>query len=226
MTDAIATAAARLRRATRRDSLCAPIVRALPIDGAALSTIGGPLNAESVCASDAAAARLDEMQLDLGEGPCWDAVTARAPVFESPFGSGRSPRWPALVQALEGEAIGAIFAFPLVVGPLSVGALDLYTTRPAQLADHDILGATELAGIAARQVLRRAADGAEYDPAQPIVRARVHQATGMVIAQLGVSAEDALLILRGRAYASGRSVREIAEDVLDRVLDFSAAGEE
>lgn len=33
-------------------------------------------------------------------------------------------------------------------------------------------------------------------------RATVHQATGMVVAQLGVSAEDALALLRAHAFSS------------------------
>jgi hypothetical protein len=219
-------AADELRRAGRRDSLCMPFVEAFRMDGAALSTIGGPLNPETVCASNRQAAWLDELQLDLGEGPCWDAVTTRAPILESPWGSGPVDRWPALHGALNGDDYGAIFAFPLMVGPLSVGALDLYTTEPTQLKPGAIQDVAELAGIAARQVLRRVADGAEYDPDEPIARARVHQATGMVIAQLDVSAEDALLIIRGRAYASGRGVKDIATDILNRTLDFSDTGEE
>ena len=51
-------------------------------------------------------------------------------------------------------------------------------------------------------------------------RAVVHQATGMITIQLGTSLADALLRLRAHAYASGRTVSDIAADVVDRRLRF------
>ena len=49
-----------------------------PVTGSAVSTVGGFLGSETVAASDEYAARLDELQFDLGEGPCWDAVRSGA----------------------------------------------------------------------------------------------------------------------------------------------------
>jgi hypothetical protein len=48
----------------------------------------------------------------------------------------------------------------------------------------------------------------------------VHQATGMITIQLGISLAEALLRLRAHAYASGRAVSAIAADVVDRRLRF------
>lgn len=54
----------------------------------------------------------------------------------------------------------------------------------------------------------------------PYVQREMHQASGMVAAQLSIGVDDALLALRGRAMASGRSVGEIAADVVARRLVF------
>jgi len=43
----------------------------------------------------------------------------------------------------------------------------------------------------------------------------------MILAQAGVSATDALLMLRAHAFAQGRSVRDVARDVVARTLDFT-----
>jgi hypothetical protein len=51
----------------------------------------------------------------------------------------------------------------------------------------------------------------------------VHQATGVVSVQADVSLQEALLLLRARAYAEQRSVSELAVDVLDGVVDFRDA---
>ena len=49
-------------------------------------------------------------------------------------------------------------------------------------------------------------------------RAEVHQATGMISVQLEVSAAEALVRLRAHAYAEGRTLRDVAADVVGRRL--------
>ena len=53
-------------------------------------------------------------------------------------------------------------------------------------------------------------------------RAEVHQATGMVVAQLGVPEADALALLRAHAFSHDQSVADTAHAVIDRQLTFSA----
>ena len=50
---------------------------------------------------------------------------------------------------------------------------------------------------------------------------QVHQATGMVQVQLAESTQEALLILRARAFGSGRPVVDVASDVVDGRLRFT-----
>lgn len=210
----------------RNTSFCRPFLRALPVTGAAVSTLGPPFGSETLCASDADIARLDELQFDLGEGPCWDAVASRHPVISADLRSGNT-RWPLFAEALHDTEVGSLFVFPLTLGSLSIGAVDLYTRLPATLSESQIDDATTLSGICARQVLRRSlADqaetaGMESDPGDGFSRREVHQATGMVLAQLGVTAADALLIINGYAFARSRTVREVAADIVARRIDFA-----
>jgi AmiR/NasT family two-component response regulator len=52
-------------------------------------------------------------------------------------------------------------------------------------------------------------------------RSQIHQATGMVVAQLRLSPEDALALLRAHAYAQDSTLAEIAASVVQkRRLDF------
>lgn len=210
------------------DDLCAPFLSVLPVTGAAISTLGNPFGIETVCASDADAARLDEIQLDLGEGPCWQALRTGKPVLEPDLGRATSTQWPVALQAMRATGLGAVFAFPMRLGSFDVGVVDLYTHVPSRLGARPLHEATALSAAAARQVLRRAvrraeseADGsADPDPGRHS-RREVHQASGMLIAQTGVPPEDALLMLRGHAFAAGRSVRELAADVIARRIDFT-----
>jgi AmiR/NasT family two-component response regulator len=58
-------------------------------------------------------------------------------------------------------------------------------------------------------------------PARHPLTAEVHQATGMVLAQLDVGAREAYLRLRAHAFAEGLPLSEVAHAVLTRTLRFS-----
>ena len=51
-------------------------------------------------------------------------------------------------------------------------------------------------------------------------RAEVHQATGMISVQLGVSQSEALVRLRAHAFSERRAVAEVAADVVARRMRF------
>ena len=206
--------------------LCSPFLRVLPVTGVAISTLGGPFGTETVCASDASAARLDELQFDLGEGPCWDALATRRPVLSSDIRQHGNPAWPVFVQTIKETDVRGLFSFPMVIGTLDIGAVDLYSRHPRALTGPQIEDATMLVGIAARQVLRRVLLSqtmkSDPDADEGYSRRVVHQATGMVLAQLNVGASDALLLLQGYAFSHSRTVREVADDVVARKLDFTS----
>jgi hypothetical protein len=187
----------------RESELWRPVLEIIPVEGAAISTIADFLGTETVAANSPLAARLDELQFDLGEGPCW----------------------PAFSRAISVEDVGAIFAFPLVFGPLKLGAMDLYTGDPRELSSREERQSGILASVISRMVLDRAIRRADQPdltgPEDRFSRRLIHQATGMVLAQLGISAEDARLLIQGHAFARGRSMRQIAEEILERRLDFS-----
>jgi GAF domain-containing protein len=207
-------------------ALCSRFLRALPIDGAAISTLGAPFGTQTVAASDARSARIDELQFDLGEGPCWQALATKLPVLTDDLRTDRNPAWPMFRAALDSTDVGGLFAFPLTIGSLDIGVVDLYSVAPGALSTADIRTATELADVTARVVLRRALgandpDGQNLLDPQGYSRRVVHQATGMILAQLELSAVDALLLLRGYAFSEDRTVRSVSMDIVERKLNFS-----
>jgi hypothetical protein len=198
-------------------------VRVFPVAGASISTVGDFLGNETLSASSDLAARIDELQFDLGEGPCWDALSTGRPVLEPDLWAGPPPQWPAFSRAIPGD-VGAIFAFPILVGRLRIGAVDMYAGAPTELNRLQTRQATTLAGLVGRNVLRLALESAGGDVDERMLtkhsRRTIHQATGMVLAQLDISAEEAGLVIQGHAFASGRSMKEVAEDILAGRLAF------
>jgi hypothetical protein len=208
-------------------SLTEPILDVIPVTGVSVSTIGTVLGSETVEASDAVIGRIDELQFDLGEGPCWDAIATGEPVLE-PDLSAPVRAWPVFADALRREhGVGAIFAFPLSVGSLRLGAVDLYNDDPVRLDGVAVDRMLVFSGLLGRRVLERAIH-LSGDPAADGVsrhgRRLVHQATGFVIAQLGVSARDAVLLIQAHAFAKELSMEDVAQQILDRTLTFTVSG--
>ena len=201
--------------------LTGSILETIPVTGASIATLGELLGSETISASDLQVARLDELQFDLSEGPCWDALAQMRPMLE-PDVRVHNGRWPAFSAALQNENVGAIFAFPMTVGTLRVGAVDLYNTDPGELSPLFVAQATELTAALSRYVLRRALRqaGSSEVEGEGHARRTIHQATGFVIAQLGVSADDAYLLLQGQAFSEGRAMSELAADVIAHRFRF------
>ncbi|WP_166789668.1 GAF and ANTAR domain-containing protein [Cryobacterium fucosi] len=234
MPDRFAVAEEALAACAGQESrLYEPLLALLPADGLSISTFGDFLAAETISASDAQSFRLDELQFDLGEGPCWDALATSAPVIEPNIRERPNRVWPAFSKAIVADDLGALFAFPLVLGPLRIGAIDIYTTRPTYLSELDIRQVSGLATVVSRLVLSRAirltdsdmvsGTNADPDARNQFSRREVHQATGMVLAQLRIPARDARLVIQGHAFAVGRSMQEIAEQIIDRRLSFAVS---
>jgi GAF domain len=198
-----------------------------PVAGAAVSTIGRVLGSETIAATDAQAARLDELQFDLGEGPCWDAMRSASPVLASRMRAVGEGRWPAFTESAVKDGVSSLFAFPLVVGPLRFGAIDLYSTSEVDLSDTQTQQAGTMAEVVSRHVLRRALTsiGLEADDAVSAYSRRlIHQASGVVLAQIDVSADDARLVIQGHAFGAGRPMMDVAQDILDGRLRFTREG--
>ncbi|WP_412161526.1 GAF and ANTAR domain-containing protein [Curtobacterium flaccumfaciens] len=212
------------------DELSRPFALALPMGGVSISTFGELCPSETVSATDEVATRIDEIQLDLSEGPCWTALATDAPVLETDLVQRPNAAWPAFNDAVRSEPVGAVFAFPVAFGPFPLGAIDVYVPEPATIEDDTVRQAMTLASAVSRRVLRRALRSiADEDDAlldrSPSSRRVVHQATGVVLAQLDMSPEDAYLLLQGHAFARRTTMRRVAEEILGGTVRFEKRGD-
>jgi hypothetical protein len=206
--------------------LCAACLSALPVSGVgvALMTVDGP-SGVVLAATDERARQLEELQFALGEGPCVEASGSGRPVLEPDLVAAGSPRWSRFGAAVFDAGVHAIFAFPLRVGAIRVGVLDLYRDTPGPLTKPDIVEALAFADAATALILHLQDHDGDDDAGSPLTgpidsRAEVHQATGMITIQRGISLAEALLRLRAHAYASERTVSAIAADVVSRRMRF------
>jgi hypothetical protein len=209
--------------------LCAECLFTLTVSGVgvALMTADGP-SGVVLAATDGRARQLEELQFTLGEGPCVEASSSGRPALRPDLaaaGPAGSARWPRFGAAALEAGVHAIFAFPLRVGAIQVGVLDLYRDTPGPLSAPDLADALAFADAATIVVLHLQ-DHDEHGSVSAALsgpidsQAVVHQATGMLTIQLGISLAGALLRLRAHAYATGQAVSAVAADVVNRRLHF------
>ncbi len=216
------------RGADAADSLCEACVVLLDVDAAAVSLVFDGTSRGTFGSSSAIARIYDELQFTFGEGPCLDSVTRRTPILVVDLADPKEARWPAFGPALLAHEIRGVFAMPIVVAGEYVGALDLFRKRPGRLEGEQFAGtmvAAELAGVPLLDLLDADLEAAGSDPSSDawaalntLSRVEVSQATGMLVAQLGVEPAEALVRLRAYAYSTGRNVTDVARDILDRQL--------
>ena len=210
------------------EQICRACVAGLDVHGAAISLLTESPSRETLWASDPTAEMLEDLQFTLNEGACMQAAATGSPVLVSDLNdSTEALRWPVFAAAVaeQTDAV-ALFALPLQWGAVNLGVLDLYRRTPGGLTLEQSRDAISAAAIAALMML-----GARTEPGDgdgdgwldPAVssRAEVHQATGMVLAQLHVSAEVALARMRAYAFVEQRLLIDVARDVVSRKLHFT-----
>lgn len=104
--------------------------------------------------------------------------------------------------------------------------MDLYRDAPGPLVDGVLARALAFARAGTAILLHLQAQTKDADGLHPALtgftadRSEIHQATGMISAQAGVTLVDALLLLRARVYSANSTMLAVSRDVLARRLRF------
>jgi hypothetical protein len=180
---------------------------------------------EVLCASDPVAEQVEWAQITLGEGPGVDAVAAGGPMVVADLANPEGP-WPTFAAEAVKSGVHALYALPLEVGAIRVGVLDLYRDSPGALEPTDFADALAVADLVTAILLTVGRTGRITESLgpwwdQPLSTREVHQATGMIVAQLGVTAHEAYVRMQGFAYARGRLLSEVAHAIVGRRLRFA-----
>jgi len=211
--------------------LCEVCAEVTGMTGAGIMLMADDLPQGSACTSNAVSAQIEELQFELGEGPCVDACQLDGPVLEPDLADPSTPRWFAFTAPAVDAGVRAVFGFPLRVGGLRFGALNLYRDQPGPLGAEQHADALVMADVAAEAVLLMQANAPPGALAAELVsdanlRSVVHQAAGMVSAQLEVSVAQALIRLRAYAFGNEQRLVSVAEEVVHRRLRFDRPSED
>ncbi len=133
------------------DHLVVRIVDVLPITSAGVTLIAPGADPQYIAASDDSALRFEQLQSELGEGPCVAAYESGEAVALPDLA--HDDRFSIFGPRALAEGLKAVFTFPLRHGDVRLGALDLYRTTIGPLDAEDMRSAQTLADVTTAYLL-------------------------------------------------------------------------
>lgn len=206
-------------------SLCLACTDVLDVTGAGLILMSGGRSLGCVGVSDEMTEEVEQVEYTLGEGPCISAFRSKAPVFDPDLADDGEVEWPEFRRGALAAGIRAAFGFPLLVGWICIGALNLYRDEAGGLTDFQVDDARVVAHVVGRTLLAWQTDAppgalAWQIERVPSHRMHVHQATGRISVQVGISLADALVLMRAYAFSQDLSVSDVAAGVATGEIRF------
>lgn len=173
----------------------------------------------SVGATDGLVLQADDLQYDLGDGPCLSAWSEGRATYVEDTETDR--RWHTWSAAAAGTGIRSCFSVPLQEGPHRLGAMKIYAATPGAFTDQDqhvlahlALSAAVLLGhIQANDTPQRISEEFKHTLR---IRDTIATARGIIMEQEDIPEDEALARLLARAGNEGVSLHELAQAVLRR----------
>jgi hypothetical protein len=204
------------------ERLCRAYLSILGGDGAALTVSYTRPGRITLCVTDDVAARLEDLQDVLGEGPgptAYDTQDITVADLRT-----RQGRWPLFVDAAR-EIAGAevLYAVPVRATGAVIGVLSVHHSGRVL---PDRAHAQFLADAIGAALVKDIPQDSDLTAGPWSSRSAIHQATGMVVVQLRISPDDAMALLRAHAFSHDTTLAEVASQIISRRLSFSNEAED
>ncbi len=169
--------------------------------------------------------RLVELfELQIEEGPCYDAYRQQAPVVCS-TSEEAAQRWPRFAAHAHDHGFAAVAGVPMRLRARAIGALNLFSTQETMLGDDDLRVVQAMADVATIGILQErtirdtTAVTAQLEGALGS-RVVIEQAKGVISERDGINVDAAFAIIRNFARAHNRLLSNTARDVIDGRLSI------
>lgn len=182
-------------------------------DAAATSLVTGDRIA-TYGATDERVNPVDQAQYDLGRGPCVEGIASGE--IQYFHGTTVEPRWREFAEVAADHDVYSVFSLPMRLDDEVIGAINLYSRerdalRPGQKEEGSLFAAQAAVAIAnARALLGMEAQVSQLEEALAS-RTLIGQATGLLMAQEGLSSEEAFQKLVKVSQNANIKLREIAQ---------------
>jgi GAF domain len=199
--------------------LCRAATSSLSLEGAVVQLVTRAQEPVVLASSDESSRRIGNIAFEVGEGPCFDAFALDRPVLVPDLLGEGQARWPGYVSAMSQGGVAATYTFPLHLGAVRLGVLELYGAQVRSLGPDEVSVALVFAEAATDSMVDppastsvalledREANGMDH-------RLEIHQAQGMVTVDLGIDMAAALSLMRAHAFGREIDLVEIARAIV------------
>lgn len=167
---------------------------------------------------DGTLAALDEVQHELGEGPCLDVLAGADSAYVAELID--STRWPLFAARATAAGMRSALAYRLASGKVTLGALQMYARLPAAFSATDraqglLFAAHAGMALANAQALAEADDRTANLLTAMLSREVIGQAQGILMERERITAEQAFSLLRKASQALNRKLSDVAQELVD-----------
>lgn len=200
--------------------LAARSVELLPVDAAGLLVVDNQGQLRLVASSSEQVRLLELVEHQYDEGPCLDAFRLRHAVTVADLNCD-AETWPSFATTAIDQGFRAVHAFPMCLRSEVIGALNLFSTGPGELAPEDVRvarGMVDVATIGLLQARTIQRHEVLVEQLQTALSSRVviEQAKGFIANSLGLAMDEAFAVLRRFARSHSRKLSLVATDVVNR----------
>lgn len=167
--------------------------------------------------SDETLRTLEQLQVELGEGPCLMAFRKGEQVIASDLRT--DPRFEEFGGLAVAAGMLAVYSFPMTQAGTTIGAMNLYRASPGPLSEEQALIGQTFADVASAFIVHAREDDHRALLNHQLQRALdsrvlIEQAKGYVMARCDVDASTAFTALRRHARNNSMRLDDVAEAVL------------
>lgn len=192
-------------------------VAALPGWDAAATTLVKQKKVATFGATDDRISELDQFQYDHNEGPCVDALGGDIHYFRA---DDPAPRWRGFAEKAIEHGVASIVSFPLRLDDEVFGVLNFYSEQKDALQDGQreeglVFASQAAVTLANAQAFSQATQQVEQLHEAVDTRTMIGQATGLLMAQEGLTSDEAFNKLVKVSQNANIKLRDIARRYVD-----------
>ena len=190
-------------------------------DAAAISVVEDG-RIRTLAATDSVLLTLDRLQVELGEGPCFEALRSHEAAVSNDLPS--DSRWPAWsTRAVDEADVRSVMSFGLFSRDESAGALMLYSHSDDGFDHEDLLEAQVLAAHASVALATQLQERQLHQALE--TRTVIGQATGILIERFGLTPDQAFAVMRRVSQHHNMKLHTLAEHLVQTgvLLDSTPA---
>lgn len=199
----------------------------LPVHGAGVLLANADAQLRFATASDELGRHVEQLEEQLGEGPCTDSYR-RGEQVNVPDLRHTTSQYRRFAPAALQVGIRGIHALPMSLRGQRLGVLDLVSREPLNLSGSQLSIAQLLADVSMAYVVNSRAYQESSRLADQLQRALdsrvvIEQAKGILAERLDTTVTDAFELLRRHSRRHGRKLHDVAHEVIDGTLRLDAA---